>query len=169
MEFNLKTSHPVKLRSACLIIAVSEPRKLSTTGQMLDKASKGSLLKIIRRGDMDGRSGQSLLLHNLPGIRADRVLLIGCGKDSDMNETTFIKTIGNMSAALENCGASEAHAYITDIPVKGRDVRWKVQQTVLKMSHCRYRFEQLKSNSSDKKKALRKLTMNVPGKRDLRD
>ena len=167
MEFNLKTSHPVKLRSACLIIAVSEPRKLSTTGQIVDKASKGSLLKIIRRGDMDGRSGQSLLLHNLPGIRADRVLLIGCGKDGDMNETAFIKTIGNMSAALENCGASEAHAYITDIPVKGRDVRWKVQQTVLKMSHCRYRFEQLKSNSSDKKKALRKLTMNVPGKRDL--
>jgi len=167
MEFNVKVSHPVKTRSACLIVAVSEPRKLSTTGQLLDKASKGSLSKIIRRGDMDGRSGQSLLLHNLPGIGADRVLLIGYGKAADMNATIFIKTIGNMSAALENCGASEAHAYITDIPVKGRDVEWKVRQTVLKMNHCRYRFEQLKSNNSVKKKMLGKLIMNVPQKRDL--
>ncbi len=167
MEFNVKVSHPVKTRSACLIVAVSEPRKLSTTGQLLDKASNGSLSKIIRRGDMDGRSGQSLLLHNLPGIRADRVLLIGCGKEADMNATIFIKTIGNMSDALENCGASEAHAYITDIPVEGRDVEWKVRQTVLKMNHCRYRFEQLKSNNSVKKKTLGKLIMNVPGKRDL--
>jgi len=167
MEFNVKVSHPVKTRSACLIVAVSEPRKLSTTGQLLDKASKGSLSKIIRRGDMDGRSGQSLLLHKLPGIRADRVLLIGCGKEADMNATIFIKTIGNMSGALENCGASEAHAYITDIPVKERDVEWKIRQIVLKMNHCRYRFEQLKSNNSVKKKALGKLIMNVPGKRDL--
>jgi leucyl aminopeptidase len=167
MEFNVKVSDPVKTRSACLIVAVSEPRKLSTTGQLLDKASKGSLLKIIRRGDMDGRSGQSLLLHNLPGIRADRVLLIGCGKEADMNATIFIKTIGHMSGALENCGASEAHTYITDIPVKGRDVEWKVRQTVLKMNYCRYRFEQLKSNNSVKKKTLGKLIMNVPGKRDL--
>jgi len=167
MEFNVKVSHPVKTRSACLIVAVSEPRKLSTTGLLLDKASKGLLSKILRRGDMDGRSDQSLLLHNLPGIRADRVLLIGCGKEADMNATIFIKTIGKMSGALENCGASEAHTYITEIPVKGRDVEWKVRQTVLKMNHCRYRFEQLKSNNSVKKKTLGKLIMNVPGKRDL--
>jgi len=167
MEFNVKIIDPVKSRSACLIIPVTEPRKLLETGQKLDRASKGFLLKIIRRGDMDGRSGQSLLLHNVPGIRADRILLIGCGKEADMNATTFIKTIGNMSAALENCGASEAHAYITDIPVEGRDVEWKVRQTVLKMNHCRYRFEQLKSNNSVKKKTLGKLIMNVPQKRNL--
>jgi leucyl aminopeptidase len=167
MEFNVKIIDPVKSRSASLIIPVIEPGKLLEAGQKLDKASKGFLLKIIRRGDMDGRSGQSLLLHNVPGIRADRILLIGCGKEADMNATTFIKTIGNMSAALENCGASEAHAYITDIPVEGCDVEWKVRQTVLKMNHCRYRFEQLKSNNSVKKKTLGKLIMNVPQKRDL--
>ncbi len=56
---------------------------------MLDKASKGFLSTIIKRGDMDGRSGQSLLLHNVLGTLADRVLLIGCGKDKEMNETSF--------------------------------------------------------------------------------
>jgi leucyl aminopeptidase len=167
MEFNVKTGNPEKQRSACLIIAVSQPRKLSEAGEMLDKASKGFLSTIIRRGDMDGRSGQSLLLHNVPGSLADRVLLIGSGKDREMHEAAFIKSVSNMSSALENCGASEAHAYMTDIPVKGRDVAWKVRQIVLQMNHCRYQFDQLKSDKGDKKKVLRKLIINVPGRRDL--
>ncbi len=167
MDFNVKSGNPENQRTACLIIAVSQQRKLSESGVMLDKASKGFLSTIIRQGDMDGRSGQSLLLHNVPGTVADRVLLIGCGKNEEMNETSFIKIIGSMSSALENCGASEAYAYMTDFPVKERDVAWKVQQIVLQMNHCRYQFEQTKSIKSDKKKALRKLTVNVPGRRDL--
>lgn len=167
MEFSLKSGNPEKQRTACLIIAVSQQRKLSKSGVMLDKASKGFLSTIIRQGDMDGRSGQSLLLHNVPGTVADRVLLIGCGKNEEMNETSFIKIIASMSSALENCGASEAYAYMTDFPVKERDVAWKVQQIVLQMNYCRYQFEQTKSIKSDKKKALRKLTVNVPVRRDL--
>ena len=77
MEFNVKTSTPGKQRSACLIIAVSQKRKLSSSGKSLDSASGGYLTKILNSGDMDGRSGQSLMLHNVPGIQADRVLLIG--------------------------------------------------------------------------------------------
>jgi leucyl aminopeptidase len=60
MEFSLKIGNPEKQRTACLIIAVSQQRKLSKSGVMLDKASKGFLSTIIRQGDMDGRSGQSL-------------------------------------------------------------------------------------------------------------
>ena len=167
MEFKVKSGNPEKQRTACLIITVSQPRKLSKAGAMLDKASKGFLSTIIQRGDMDGRSGQSLLLHNVPGTLAERVLLIGCGKDKEMNETSFIKIIGSMSSALENCGASDAHAYMTDFTVNEREVEWKVRQIVLQMNNCRYQFEQLKSSKSDKKKVLRKLTMNVPSKRDL--
>jgi leucyl aminopeptidase len=167
MEFTVKSANPEKQRTACLIIAVSQPRKLSKSGEMVDKASKGFLSTIIRGGDMDGRSGQTLLLHNVPGTQADRVLLVGCGKDKEMDERVFVKTIGSMSAALQNCGASEAYAYITDIAVKGRDAAWKVRQTVLHMNSCRYQFEKLKSDKNDKKKVLKKLIMNVPGENDL--
>ena len=167
MDFNVKSGNPEKQRSACLIITVSQQRKLSKAGELIDSASKGFLSTIIQRGDMDGRSGQTLLLHQVPGTLADRVLLIGSGKDKEMDEIAFIKIVGSMSAALDNCGASEAYAYITDIPVKGRDAAWKVRQTVLHMNSCLYQFEQLKSDKNDKKKALKKLTLNVPERGDL--
>ena len=167
MEFNVKTSAPEKQRSACLIIAVSQKRKLSKSGESLDKSSGGLLSKILRSGDMDGRPGQSLMLHNLPGIQADRVLLIGCGKDAEMNEQAFIKVLNSVSKALENSAAGDACSYLTDISLKERDTSWKVRHSVLLMWHNRYRFDRLKSDRVNRNKGLHKLTLNVPERRDL--
>ncbi len=167
MEFNVKSGNPEKQRTACLIIGVSQPRKLSRAGRLIDKISDGFLSTIIRRGDMDGKLGQTLVLHSVPGTLADRLLLVGCGKDKDLNETNYLKILDSASAALENLGAMEAYSYLTDINIKGRDIHWKVLQSVMQMEKNRYQFEQLKSKKSEPAKGIRKMVMNVPSRRDL--
>ena len=167
MEFNVKSGNPEKQRTACLIIGVSQPRKLSRAGRLIDKISDGYLSTIIRRGDMDGKLGQTLALHNVPGTLADRVLLVGCGKDKNLNEHSYSKIIKSLSSALENLGAMEAYSYLTDVNIKGRDVEWKIRHTVMQMEHNRYNFDQLKSDKKEPVKGLRKLVMNVPSRREL--
>jgi len=167
MEFNVKSGNPEKQRTACLIIAVSQPRKLSRAGEMIDKVSDGYLSTIIRRGDMDGKLGQTLFLHHVPGTLADRVLLVGCGKDKDLNERNYIKILDHLSKALNQTGAMEAHSYLTDINIRGRDIHWKVRQNVMTLLNNRYYFDMLKSKKQDPKKGQRKLLMNVPSRRDL--
>ncbi len=167
MEFNVKSGNPEKQRTACLIIGVSQPRKLSRAGRAIDKISDGYLSTIIRRGDMDGKIGQTLTLHNAPGTLADRILLVGCGKDKNLNEQSYGKILASMHTALENLGAMEAYSYLSDINIKGRDVEWKIRHTVLTMEHLRYNFEQLKSEKSETPKGIRKLVMNVPSRREL--
>ncbi len=167
MEFNVKSGNPEKQRTACLIIGVSQPRKLSRAGRLIDKISEGFLSTIIRRGDMDGKLGQTLVLHNVPGTLSDRLLLVGCGKDKDLNETNYLKILDSVSSALENIGAMEAYSYLTDLNLKGRDIHWKVLQNVMQMNSSRYQFEQLKSSKKEPVKGIRKLVMNVPSRRDL--
>jgi leucyl aminopeptidase len=167
MEFNVKSGNPEKQRTACLIIAVSEPRKLSRAGKMIDKISDGYLSTIIRRGDMDGKLGQTRVLHNVPGTLADRVLLVGCGKDKNLNEASYLKILDSLALAMDNLGAMEAHSYLTDINIKGRDIIWKIRQTVIRMESNRYNFDQLKTDKKAPSKNLRKLVMNVPSRRDL--
>lgn len=167
MEFNVKSGNPEKQRTACLIIAVSEPRKLSRAGTMIDKISDGYLSTIIRRGDMDGKLGQTRVLHNVPGTLADRVMLVGCGKDKNLNEATYLKIHDSLSKAMDNLGAMEAHSYLTDLNIKGRDITWKIRQTVIRMESNRYHFDQLKTDKKAPSKNLRKLVMNVPSRREL--
>ena len=40
MEFTVKSVNPETQASACLVITVAQPRKLSKTGQRLDKARR---------------------------------------------------------------------------------------------------------------------------------
>jgi len=162
MQFNVKTTNPESQASACQIITVSQPSKLSKSGLRLDKASKGYLASILKRGDMAGKLGQCLLLHGVPGIAAQRVLLVGSGKDSEMNERNFTRLINSIADTLSNSGAGDAQLCPADISLKGRDLPWKVRQAVLLFSNSKYKFDRLKSTKQKTVKGLRKLTMNIP-------
>ena len=162
MEFSLKHSSPENARSACQIITVSQPRKLSRSGQRVDKASKGFLASIIKRGDMEGKLGQTLMLPGVAGVPAQRVLLVGCGKQTEMNERSFARLINSIIKALSASGARDAEFYPGDITLKGRDLAWKVRQAALLASNSEYQFDQLKSGKSRQRKGLRKLNFNIP-------
>ena len=76
MEFSIKSGNPEKQRGACVVVGVFESRKLTPSAESIDKASNSLLSDILRRGDMEGKAGSTLLLHNVPGMLCDRVLLV---------------------------------------------------------------------------------------------
>ncbi|MCS3902168.1 leucyl aminopeptidase [Methylohalomonas lacus] len=167
MEFTIKSGNPEKQRSACIVVGVFEPRRLSSAARTIDQASERFLSNLVRRGDIEGKLGQTLLLHNVPGTLADRVLLIGCGKERELGETQYRRIIATMAHSLNDTGSMEAVCYLPEINVKGRDVRWKVQQAVLTVRDSLYRFEQLKSKKESARRPLRKVVLGVPTRRDL--
>ena len=77
MEYSVKSGNPEKQRTACVVVGIFEPRRLSQSAEQLDKASDGYLSNLLRRGDIEGKLGQSLLLYNVPGTLCDRILLVG--------------------------------------------------------------------------------------------
>ncbi|MDO8313266.1 MAG: M17 family peptidase N-terminal domain-containing protein, partial [Sideroxyarcus sp.] len=75
MEFSIKQGNPDSVKSGCVVVGVFDGGKLSSAAQALDKAAKHALSDLIARGDMNGKSASTLLLHKLPGVAAERVLL----------------------------------------------------------------------------------------------
>ncbi|MFZ9040033.1 MAG: M17 family peptidase N-terminal domain-containing protein, partial [Gammaproteobacteria bacterium] len=161
MEFSLKHNTPENARGACQVLTVGQARKLSKNGQRVDKACKGVLSSVLKRGDMEGRLGQTLLLPQVPGLAVQRVLLVGCGKDSDMNERNYTRIINAIAKALADSGARDAEFYPEDVKLKGRDLAWKVRHAALTLANIDYRFDQLKSGKSERPRGLRKLGFNV--------
>ncbi len=161
MEFTLKHNAPEKSRCGCQIVTVSQPRKLSTAGKSLDKASKGYLGAVLKRGDMEGKTGQTLLLGPVPGLAAQRVLLVGCGKDSEMNERVYTRIVGSIASALGASGACDAEFYPGDIKIKGRDLAWKIRHAALLLANSEYRYDRTRSGKRETPKGLRKLAANI--------
>src|SRR5215469_15823780 len=93
MEFTIKSGNPEKQRTACVVVGVFDNRKLSLAAERIDRAAKGYISDIIRRGDMEGRLGTTLLLYNVPNTLADRVLLVGLGRERDFREREYYTAI----------------------------------------------------------------------------
>jgi len=167
MEFSVKSGNPEKQRSACVVVGIFEPRRLSQSAEQLDKASDGYLSTLIRRGDIEGKLGQSLLLYNVPGTLCDRVLLVGCGRERELSPQKYNTIIATATNALNEGGTMEAVFYLSDINIKGQDSVWKVGQMVITVEDTLYRFDQLKSGKDDFRRPLRKLIISIPSRREL--
>jgi len=167
VEFSIKSGSPEKQRSACVVVGVFETRKLSLAAELLDRAASGHISEIIRRGDMDGKAGSTLLLHNVPGTLCDRVLLVGLGKEKEFHEKEFGAAVRTAVKTLNETGAVEASMFLTEIPVRKRGVAWRVRQTAMIALEATYRFDRFKSKKDEARRPLRKLTLGVERRNEL--
>lgn len=148
-------------------MGVFEPRRLSPIAEQLDKISDGYISALLRRGELEGKVGQSLLLHHVPNVLSERVLLIGCGKERELDERQYKQIIQKTINTLNETGSMEAVCFLTELHVKGRNNYWKVRQAVETAKDCLYTFDQLKSNKTELRRPLRKMVFNVPTRREL--
>ena len=167
MEFSVKSGSPEKQRSACIVVGVYEPRRLSPIAEQLDQISEGYISNLLRRGDLEGKPGQVLLLHHVPNVLSERVLLVGCGKERELNERQYRQIIKKTIDTLNETGSMESVCFLTEMHVKGRDTYWKVRQAVEATMDSLYSFNQLKSKKDEARRPLRKMVFNVPTRREL--
>ena len=167
MEFSIKSGSPEKQRSACVVVGVFEPRKLSLPGELLDNAARNHISDIIRRGDMEGKAGTTLLLHNVPGTLCDRVLLVGLGKEKEFREKEFCQSIRVAVKTLNETGSFDGTVFLTEIPIRKRSVAWRIRQATVIAQETTYRFDQFKSKKDEVRRPLRKLTFAVERRNEL--
>ena len=167
MQFLVKSSPVTTLKTATLVVAVGEGRKLGATAAALDLASDGAISSLLKRGDLAGKVGQSLLLHNLANLKAERVLLVGCGKDAELSDRQFRKIVAASHAALKGLGGSDATLTLTELSVKGRDAYAKARLLVETLADGGYVFDQFKSQKAEPR-ALKKITL-LADKAELAD
>lgn len=168
LEFSIKSGAPEKQRTACVVVGVFESRKLSAPAVDIDRASDGYLSDILRGGDMDGKAGSTLLLHRVPNILADRVLLIGLGKERDFHEKAYRDAIACAIRTLRDTGSMEATITLSEILVKKRDVTWNVEQAVLAAHEALYRFDLMKSKTSEPRRPLKRAVFAVSRRGELK-
>ncbi len=167
MEFSIKSGSPEKQRSACVVVGIFEPRKLTLSAELLDNAAHSYLSDIVRRGDMEGKAGTTLLLHNVPGTLCDRVLLVGLGKEKEFGDKEYCDAIRSAVRMLNETGSFDGTVFLTEAAVKKRGVAWRVRQATIIAQETVYRFDQFKSKKDKVRRPLRKLTFVVDRRNEL--
>jgi leucyl aminopeptidase len=168
VEFSIKSISPGRQKSGCAVVGVFHSRRLSTAAAALDRAAKGYLNQVVRRGDMEGKLGSTVILHDVPNVACERVLLVGLGAEAEFRDKQYREAVAAAVRALNATGATDAETHLTELAVGGRDVAWRVMQAASVAREMTYRFDQMKSRKDADQPALRRLVLGVSDRAALR-
>lgn len=149
MEYSTRTDALDRLSTDCLIVGVFQKRKLAPTAEALDAMLDGLLAKLLKRDDVEGKAGDTLLVNHVPGGRIDRVLLVGLGKREELNVAGYRKSLAAAFKVLKESGAKHAVSALHEVEVGQRGVDWKARQAVELLESALYRFQEMKGDTSE--------------------
>ncbi|HXY75826.1 MAG TPA: leucyl aminopeptidase [Steroidobacteraceae bacterium] len=157
MEFGVFTKGLASLAVDCLVVGVFEEAELGGEARTLDAAAGGRLKKLLARGDFTGRAGETLLLAELPGIRARRVLLTGLGAKKQFQRRTWRKAWAAAVAALARTRIASCAVALDRPEIKQLDDYYFGRQTAEITGATLYRINDLKSGKKPAPTALKKV------------
>ncbi|MDR6843184.1 leucyl aminopeptidase [Pseudoxanthomonas sacheonensis] len=140
LEFTLNHDAPASAGFDCIVVGAYGDKTLTPAGRALDAASGGKLNTLVQRGDVSGKTGKTTLLHDLPGITAPRVLVIGLGEAAKFGVPQYLKAIGDATRALKVGPSGTALFTLSEVEVKERDSAWNIRQAVIASDHAGYRY-----------------------------
>lgn len=169
MEFKIKTGDLATHKTPCLVLGIFEKRKLSGPAERIDEASDGRLSALLKKGDIEGEAGQALMLYELPGVAAERVLLIGLGKKKDYTRTNYRKALAAATTLLQQSGAGEAMFALPDSLPRALDLYTSVRDAVVTVEDKVYRYSCTKEDKQAPKTPLKRLNLWVGKKSETTD
>ena len=100
MKYFTTTSKASRRAVDCVIVGVYTHSRLGVGAEDVDAASKGEITKRIKSGDVSASIGHCEILTNVPGIKADRVAVVGLGKSGKLTATGFKKAVTAAAQAI---------------------------------------------------------------------
>lgn len=166
MKFSAITQTADKPSFDCLIIGVFEDAELTPSASLIDTISEKRITQAFSQGDFNGKLGTSLLLTNLMTTGSKRVLLLGCGNPTKLNEKTYSKILRAAFSALENTRYQTIGCYLTELLIPGHDIAWLIREAILRYSEVSYQFESYKSTNSTPS-SLENISFYVPSVHEI--
>ncbi len=163
MDFSIKSldakTSIAGIKTGCIAVAVFENKTLSSGAQALNK--KGEIGAALKSGDITGKPGSTLLLRGINGIAAERVLLVGLGKEEAVSEKDLLSALQAIARAFASLGTADAVVALPFDIVPARDAAWAIRSYVLTARDAAYRFDTLKSKKEPAPTGVRKIAFAV--------
>ncbi|MDX1698487.1 MAG: leucyl aminopeptidase [Thiohalobacterales bacterium] len=158
MKFTLNNDAPHAVATACIVIGVFEDAPLSGAAADLDQASSGRLQAMLDSGDVDAYKGHTTLLHGLPGVRAERILVTGLGEPEKFDRVRFDMACMKAGAFLREHAVTAAHVCLHDVECESLDMSWRLRHAGVAFDRANYVYTTTKPRKNDSPHPLQSIS-----------
>jgi uncharacterized membrane protein len=114
-----------RLKTALLVLGVGAPLTGST--RRIDELSDGGVSLVVDRGGLDSAPGATLLIDQLSGVAATRVLLVSLGACEAPSEESYCRGLLAATKVLAEGQIADAVVTLAESKVPRRSLSWRVQ------------------------------------------
>ena len=150
-----------EISSGGLIIGVFEG-PFSDELKIIDQETNGTLKKLRKLGELEGKLGQSIYFPALSGVKAQRTYLVGCGKEGKkLSRQEAVKILTKMVSVAISSKASNVFISIPKLSISGEGDHWISQQISYLCENNIYTYD-AKLNKKDKTtRSLKKVSIAI--------
>ena len=152
MDYSIETAPIETLTSDCIIIGVYQNQQLIPSDAGLSRSLQDLIAKVVNRGDIAGKLGETVLINVVPDSTVERVLLVGLGENKALSPKNFRKALSSAAMSLKKPFIKTIACGLAEVSVEGSNVQWNVRQIVEVLSDSVYQFTALKSDKETESK-----------------
>lgn len=148
MKFSLRSGAVAGLKTGCLVLPVNFKGELSESGTAVDKACGGTLSKLIKRDELGGDGGDTLLLQELAGCKATRTLLVRIGKKPELSANDYRAALNKSATAIRRKQHGDVQSYLCEAEVTDLSLAQRLETEVQIARDFDYQFDSHKSKQA---------------------
>ena len=141
MEFSTQTTASLhQVKTAALAVGVYAEGVLSPAADLIDRASNGAVRSVVK-AEFRGRAGSTLTLRNLPGVSAQRVVLVGLGKQEEYSARTHASAEQAFAAACVSAQLAEGVSTLVANPIADVAVIARARSAAIAAGNATYHYD----------------------------
>ncbi|NYT59733.1 leucyl aminopeptidase [Alcaligenaceae bacterium] len=159
MEFSTQTTASLhQIKTAALAVGVFSDGILSPAADVLDNASNGALRAVINT-EFKAKPNTHLVLRNLAGVVAARVILVGLGKQDTYNAAAHAGGELVFANYCANASLTEGVSALASIDCGNVKLRTRAKAAAIAAGRATYRYNATLSEKRDASPKLKKIAL----------
>ena len=141
MEFSTQTTASLhQIKTAALAVGVFTNGVLSSPADIIDHASNGALREVLKT-EFPARPNSHLVLRNLTGVAATRIVLIGMGKQEDYNAAKHAGAEFTFAHYCVQARLTEGVSTLAAIECAGSTLRQRARAAAVAAGNATYHYD----------------------------
>jgi leucyl aminopeptidase len=141
MEFSTHSTASLhQVKTAALAVGVYAEGVLTPAADLIDRASNGALRTVVK-AEFRARPGSTLVLRALPGVAAQRVVLVGLGKQEDYSARAHASAEQTFAAYCVAAQLTEGASTLLAIPIDGTTIRSRARLAAMSAGQATYHYD----------------------------
>lgn len=154
MEFFATSTAPARQRTDCAIVGVYEKGVLTSAAEELDSRIGGRISRLVKRGDLRGKTGDVQLLGDVSGAGCERIVVIGLGARGNFKRKQYRRALVTALTAIGRTSTRDAVSYLALEGVSDADSYALARTAAEVVGNANYRIPDHKTANKRSKPSL---------------